>query len=301
MHQPVMLNEVVGLLVRSGAEVFFDGTLGGGGHAYALLQAAGFKARLIGIDRDDEAIRRVTERLDCFRERIFLKRANFEDMGAVIREAGEKGVDGVLLDVGCSSYQIDEAGRGFSFSVDGPLDMRMDRSDPVTAAGIVNEYDERELADLIFKLGEERASRRIARAIVRRRMEKKFESTADLANVVSRASGGRRGRVHPATRTFQALRIAVNRELDCLEKGLREGIDALNPGGRMAVISFHSLEDRMVKHYFRNLCSEKGGYEVVTRKPVTPSEVEVEDNPRARSAKLRVIEKISCCKTGEVR
>jgi len=293
MHKPVMLDEVTGFLVRGQGGLFFDGTLGGGGHSEALLNVAGSDARLIAIDRDEEALERVKERFAGFGDRVILKHANFDGMKAVAEELGIEGADGILLDIGYSSFQVDDAERGFSFANSGPLDMRMDRTEDLTAAMIVNRYEEADLADVIYKYGEERASRRIARAIVKRRAEEVFTDTVDLAEVVSRAMGGRRGRTHPATRVFQALRIEVNRELECLENGLKQGVDLLNRGGRMAVISFHSLEDRIVKYFFRDL-SEGGGersYTIITRKPMVASEEEREANPRARSAKLRVIER----------
>ncbi len=293
MHVPVMLDEIIGLLVRGEARLFFDGTLGNGGHAEAILEAAGPEARLIGTDRDEQALERVRERLSKFGDRVLLRHANFESMLDVAAEAGVEGVDGIILDIGYSSNQMGDPERGFSFSGEGPLDMRMDRSEGVTAAEIVNSYEEKELADLIYEFGEERASRRIAKEIVKRRKTQKFSSTADLADVVGRAAGGRRGRIHPATRTFQALRIAVNRELECLEEGLWQGARLLNESGRMAVISFHSLEDRIVKYFFRGLAVGEGSaYRIVTKKPLVATSEEIAVNPRSRSAKLRVIERV---------
>lgn len=295
MHLPVMLDEVVGLLVRDEARLFFDGTLGNGGHAEAILAAAGPEARLIGVDRDEAAVERTGQRLAAYGDRVHLRHGNFDSMQEVVRSEGVGGVDGVLIDIGYSSNQVDDPGRGFSFAEEGPLDMRMDKTEGVTAEMIVNEYDEKDLADVIYQYGEERASRRIARAIVRRRELKRFTSTLDLAEVAGRAAGGRRGRIHPATRTFQALRIAVNRELECLADGLEQGTAILNAGGRMAVISFHSLEDRKVKHFFRDLAKTDGDkeFQVITKKPLTASDQELADNPRSRSAKLRVIERVS--------
>ncbi len=295
MHVPVMLEEVVELLVRGGASLFFDGTLGNGGHAEAILVAAGSEARLIGVDRDEAAVQRVGEKLAEYGDRVHVRHGNFESMKDLVLEEGVCGVDGVLIDIGYSSNQVDDPSRGFSFGEDGPLDMRMDKTEGMTAEMIVNGYEETDLADIIYQYGEERASRRIARAIVRRRASQPFTNTTDLADVVGRAAGGRRGRIHPATRTFQALRIAVNRELECLSDGLEQGTAILNPGGRMAVISFHSLEDRKVKHFFRDLAKAEGEkeFQVVTKRPLIASEQELADNPRARSAKLRVIERIS--------
>ena len=293
MHVPVMLDEIVGLLVRGNASLFFDGTFGGGGHAEAILQAASPGAVLVGTDRDAEAIKRSSERLAGFGDRVRIWHATFEGMAEVLSKEGFDGVDGMILDIGYSSFQVDDAERGFSIKDDGPLDMRMDKSEGVTAEMMVNGYSQEELADVIYEFGEERASRRIARAIVRRRGEKPFSRTNDFADVVGRAAGGRRGRIHPATKTFQALRIAVNRELECLEEGLKQGVSLLNVGGRMAVMSFHSLEDRIVKRFFRGRATAEGemGYEIITRRPMTASEDEVGANPRARSAKLRVIER----------
>jgi len=294
MHVPVMLDEIVGALVNGEAKLFFDGTLGGGGHAEAILNAASPDSTLIGVDRDTQALRRVEERLQGFGDRVRLRHANFEAMKEVVNGEGFEGVDGILLDIGYSSNQVDDPDRGFSFQEDGPLDMRMDRSEPLTAATIVNSYEESDLADMIYQYGEERASRRIARAIVRRRGVEAFERTNDLADIVGRAAGGRKGRIHPATKTFQALRIEVNRELQCLKEGLKQGAALLNKDGRMAVISFHSLEDRIVKYFFRDLAKEDGGsasFSIITRKPMIAGESELAANPRARTAKLRVIER----------
>jgi len=292
MHVPVMLDETVGALVRGEARLFFDGTLGDGGHAEAILEAAGPQARLIGTDRDKAAVERVTKRLHRFGDRICVRHANYAQMREVLDKEGIQEVDGVVLDIGFSSDQMDDAARGFSFAEDGPLDMRMDRRDHMTAELIVNQYEEEELANVIYEFGEERASRRIARAIVNRRKIEPFSRTSDLAQVVARAAGGRRGRIHPATRTFQALRIEVNRELECLRDGLRAGVESLSLSGRMAVITFHSLEDRMVKRYFRELAgAQPHAYRLLTKKPMRPSESEVAQNPRARSAKMRVIER----------
>ena len=294
MHVPVMLDEIVGALVNGEAKLFFDGTLGGGGHAEAILNASSPDSILIGVDRDTQALCRVEERLQGFGDRVRLRHANFEAMKEVVNGEGFEGVDGILLDIGYSSNQVDDPDRGFSFQEDGPLDMRMDRSEPLTAATIVNSYEEADLADMIYQYGEERASRRIARAIVRRRGVEAFERTNDLADIVGRAAGGRKGRIHPATKTFQALRIEVNRELQCLKEGLKQGAALLNKDGRMAVISFHSLEDRIVKYFFRDLAKDDGGsasFSIITRKPMIAGESELAANPRARTAKLRVIER----------
>jgi len=299
-HKSVLLTEVVEALQPQGGGLFLDGTAGGGGHAEALL-AAGAE-RLIGLDRDDAALEAAAGRLRRFERKFELHRANFSEME---RFAPPESRSGVLLDLGVSSAQFDQSGRGFSLMRDGPLDMRMDRRDPVMAADIVNTWPEVELADLFWKLGEERASRRIAAAIVKRRVVRPFETTLELAELAASQLG--RGKIHPATKIFQALRMEVNRELDALEAGLGAAWRLLRPGGRLAVITFHSLEDRMVKEFGRALAREysyEGAVDLpefrhpksaeadwVTRKPVTAGEAELAENPRARSAKLRVLEK----------
>lgn len=290
---------------RSGGR-YVDGTLGGAGHAAAILEASSPDGRLVGLDRDDTALEAAEKRLERFAGRFELHRANYVEMRNFVEC---ESCDGVLLDLGVSSPQLDWGERGFSFQQEGPLDMRMDRRDPVTAADIVNTWPEEELARLFWELGEERDSRRIARAIVRRRDARKFETTQQLAGFVAEQTGGGRQRIHPATRVFQALRLEVNRELDALESGLHEAWGVLKPGGRLVVIAFHSLEDRLVKDFGRALerdyqtAGEADVPElrspkpiearILTRRPVTPTEAEVATNPRARSAKLRVLEKLS--------
>ena len=285
--------------------LYLDGTLGGGGHAAALLEASGPGGRLIGLDRDDAALEAAGVRLAGFGERFELHRANYVEMRNFVEN---ESCDGVLLDLGVSSPQLDWAERGFSFQQDGPLDMRMDRRDPLTAADIVNTWPEEELANLFWELAEERNSRRIARAIAQHRAARRFETTNQLATVVAANTGGGWQKIHPATKVFQALRMEVNRELDALEDGLNEAWRVLKPGGRLAVITFHSLEDRIVKDFGRELERDYSIPEevdvpelrqpkepearVVTRKPITPGEDEVRANPRARSAKLRVLEKL---------
>ena len=306
-HIPVLLDEVIlGLNIQPGARMI-DGTLGGGGHTEAMLKQSAPHGRLLGIDADLAAIERVQKRLShqVSNGRLQLVHAYFEEMPTVARQHGFDPVNAILLDLGVSSFQIDSAERGFSFQQEGPLDMRFDLSTPVTAADIVNQWGEGELADLIYEFGEERQSRRIARAIVR---ERPFSTTTGLANVVERALGGRRGsRIHPATRTFQALRVAVNRELEQLTEILPACLALLAPGGRLAVISFHSLEDRIVKRWMQAQAQTivpdplhpMGGVErtptgrIITRKPITASAREVSQNPRSRSAKLRIIECLS--------
>jgi 16S rRNA (cytosine1402-N4)-methyltransferase len=282
-HEPVLLAETLEMLAVRPGGLYVDGTVGLGGHAAAILDAGAPSARLVGFDRDAETLERARAALARFGDRVRLEHADFREAPA--RLAGDR-ADGVVLDLGVSSAQLDTAERGFSFQADGPLDMRMDRSTGETAAEVVNTMDERDLADVIYRYGEERASRRIARAIVSARRKAPITTTSALAAIVRRAAGGpRRPRIDPATRTFQALRIHVNAELDRLSDALRALAAILAPGGRLAVIAFHSLEDREVKHTFRALGGE--GYEVLTKKPVRPGAAEEARNPRARSARLR--------------
>ena len=265
--------------------LWVDGTVGLGGHASAVLRATAPDGRLLGFDRDKETLARARERLAPFGDRARLEQADFREIPARL---GEARADGVLLDLGLSSVQLDDPARGFSFQADGPLDMRMDRDGGETAADLVNALPEKELADVIYAYGEERASRRIARAIVRSRERAPIETTAALAEIVRRAAPpSRRRGFHPATRTFQALRIRVNRELEGLGEALGALAGCLAPAGRMAVIAFHSLEDREVKTAFRTLARQ--GYTILTRKPLRPGEDETRANPRARSARLRAI------------
>jgi 16S rRNA (cytosine1402-N4)-methyltransferase len=296
-HVPVLLNEVLqGLSPRSGGR-YLDGTLGGGGHAAAVLEASAPAGRLLGIDADPAALAAAGTRLAAFGERATLAHGNFRDLGQLARENGFAQVDGLLLDLGVSSHQLDTPERGFSFTAEAPLDMRLDPTSGATAADLVNETPESELADLIFRYGEERGSRRVARFIAEARRKQPIETTIELADLVSRALGGRHGKIHPATRTFQALRIAVNRELESLESALPQAVDLLAEGGRVAIISFHSLEDRIVKLFFRAE-SGYGGSEqaarlqIITKKPIEASEQEARSNPRSRSAKLRIAEKL---------
>ena len=290
MHAPVMVGEVLEQLQPSRGGLFVDGTIGLGGHARAMLEAGA--SRLIGIDRDRTALALAAVALAEFADRIELVHGDYRDLAQVIAARGLAAVDGVLVDLGVSSMQLDEAGRGFSFRRDEPLDMRMDQSSGTTVAEAIATADERTLADVIFQYGEERYSRRIARNIVSARAEAPIETTAQLADVVRR-SVPRRGyeRIDPATRTFQAMRIWVNRELEGLDAFLERGAGLLNPAGRMAVISFHSLEDRIVKHTFRGLQQRGTGLTVRTKRPIVAGDDEIERNPRARSAKLRAIER----------
>jgi len=282
-HLPVLLEETLELVAVRPGGLWVDGTVGLGGHAAAVLRATAPDGRLLGLDRDGESLARARGRLAAFGERVRLEQADYREIPE--RLDGEM-ASGILLDLGVSSAQLDEAERGFSFQAEGPLDMRMDRSRGQTAADLVNRLREKELADLLYTCGEEPASRRIARAIVFARERRPIATTTELADVVRRAAPrGRRPGLHPATRTFQALRIRVNRELDGLGPALERIASCLSPGGRMVVIAFHSLEDRAVKEAFRALSAR--GYRVLTRKPVRPGETEVRRNPRARSARLR--------------
>ena len=291
-HVPVMTREVVALLRPERGGLYVDCTVGLGGHARALLEAGA--ERLIGLDRDPDALAVARETLAPWSDRIELEHADYRDLPSVLTARGITGCDGALADLGVSSLQLDAADRGFSFRRDEPLDMRMDRSQGPTLAQLLRDIDEGPLADAIFQFGEERFSRRIARAIVMARERAPLETTGQLADVVRRAVP-RKGyqRIDPATRTFQALRIMVNRELEGLDAFLASAAERLLAGARLAVISFHSLEDRIVKHGFRALERAGAALRIVTKRPLMPSEAEVEANPRARSAKLRAIERLA--------
>lgn len=309
IHQPVLLAETVRLLKPQAGEIFVDATLGLGGHAEAILMQND-ETRVIGIDRDAEAIRPATRRLEKFGEKLTVFHRNFSDIKQVLMEAEIEKVDGVLADLGVSSLQFDSPLRGFSFRFDAPLDMRMNAdSDRETAADLLAALSEFEIARIIYEYGEERLSRRIARRIVEKRERgEPVETTKQLAELVEKAVGrGRKDKIHPATRTFQALRIAVNGELEILERFVRDSIDILKKDGRLAVITFHSLEDRIVKQTMQKLsgkcfcpprfpqcaCGARREVEILTRKPIVPTERETEENPRARSAKLRACLKLS--------
>ncbi len=286
-----MLDEVLGFLDLAPGKTVLDATLGGGGHSKEILKRITPGGMLLGCDADPAAIERSREGLKDFTGSFKLVNKNFRYLGEVLDREGIKKVDAALFDVGVSSYQMDEGARGFSIKNSGPLDMRMDPGLKLSAADLVNRLREEELSAIIKDLGEERFYRRIARAIVERRREKKIETTEDLASVIYRAVGGRRGKLDPATRTFQAIRIAVNDELKALQEGLEQIIDRLNPGGRIAVIAFHSLEDRIVKNKFKEY-SARALVRILTKKPVRPTDAEVADNPRSRSGRLRVAERI---------
>jgi 16S rRNA (cytosine1402-N4)-methyltransferase len=287
-HEPVLLAEVLELLaVRPGAR-YVDGTLGLGGHARRILEASAPDGRLLGVDRDPEALQLAEERLAPFGDRVELLNADFRELPERLKQRREE-PDGILLDLGIGSHQLDSPDRGFSFREDGPLDMRLDRSRGEPASAVVNGMSAVELADLIYRFGEERASRRIASAIVAARRIGPIATTGELARVVRRAAPRGRPGHDPATRTFQALRIHVNRELEDLEHAVVALAGSLAPGGRLAVIAFHSLEDRPIKHAMRALA--RGGYRALTRKAVQASSEERSRNPRSRSARLRGIER----------
>jgi 16S rRNA (cytosine1402-N4)-methyltransferase len=306
-HKPVLLDEVIEHLCCTPGKFFVDATVGGGGHARVILEKTAPDGQLIGIDWDERALVKARSNLQSFEERLVLVRENFALTGSVLARLHIPAVDGILLDLGLSSFQVDEAERGFSFNLDGPLDMRMDTREKITAAHLVNTLSEEKLAEIIRNFGEERWHRRIARNIVRARDEEAIETTDRLAKVVYRAipAGKRPRHRHPATRTFQALRLAVNRELDHLQTFLQGALDWLRPGGRLAIISFHSLEDRLVKQTFANwarscrcparspICQCEGRplVRLVNKKVVMPGKLEIKANPRASSGRLRVVEK----------
>ena len=291
-----MSKEALFWLIQENGRIYLDCTVGYSGHAEEILEASGPDSRIIGIDRDAEAIASSRERLARFGNRVFLLHGHFVDLKRHLTACGIGQVDGILFDLGISSPQLEEPARGFSFQGDGPLDMRMDQSMSGTAADLVNRWPEAQLADTIFQFGEERFSRRIARAIVRARERHPLATTKELVSVIEGAvpANYRHGRLHCATRTFQAIRIAVNQELDCLESALRDATDALSPGGRLCVISFHSLEDRIVKHTLRALSGKDDpALTVLTKKPQIPAREESDRNPRSRSAKLRAAQRVS--------
>jgi len=293
-HISVLPAYIVATMTATAQRRYIDGTLGGAGHAAAVLAASAPHSELLGIDLDPVALATARDRLSAFGARAHVVRGNYEFMAMYAAQLGWEWVDGIVLDLGVSSYQLDTPARGFSFQHDAPLDMRLDPDGDITAATLVNTLDERALADVIYTYGEEHASRRIARFIVDARKRTPLTSTSELAQVVSRALGGRHGRIHPATRTFQALRIAVNQELRVLEAVIPHALALLAVGGRLAIISFHSLEDRIVKVAFRHamLQDERMTFRVLTPKPHEADAHEQQVNPRSRSAKLRVIERI---------
>ncbi len=288
-HLPVMKDELLELLVPRSKKIFVDATLGGGGHAELLLRKSSPNGVLIGIDRDPAAIKFAGARLKEFGSRVQIVHGRMRDVLSLVTGEGFHLVDGILADLGVSSRQLDDFSRGFSFRCDAPLDMRMDPKDEIGACELISQLSEKELADVIYEYGEERHARRIARAIAK---NLPIESTLGLAKIIERAMPpeARRQKIHPATRTFQALRIAVNDEMGELQAFLNEAPKLLKVGGRMAIISYHSLEDRRVKHSFRSLAKE-GPFSVLTKKAILPTREEEIQNPRSRSAKLRAIER----------
>ena len=306
-HKSVLLYETVDSLNIRPDGIYVDGTLGGGGHAYEVCRRLGEHGRLIGIDQDADAIAAATKRLEPFADKVTVVRSNYENIASFLHELGIEKVDGIYLDLGVSSYQLDTASRGFTYREDAPLDMRMDQRNTQTAADIVNTYSEMELYRIIRDYGEDRFAKNIAKHIVRQRQEKPYETTGELIETIKaaipakiRATGG-----HPAKRTFQAIRIELNHELDVLNCSIDTMIDLLNPGGRLSIITFHSLEDRIVKKRFRDnenpcicppefpvcMCGRKSKGTVITRKPIVPGEEELEYNKRSKSSKLRVFER----------
>ena len=289
VHQPVLLEEAVTLLGVVPGGVYLDGTSGLAGHTVEILKRSAPDGRVIAFDWDEEAIARGLENAAAFHDRLTVIRRNFADIDKGLQEAGQPAVDGILVDIGLSSLQLDDPKRGFSFRFDEPLDMRMDLRREVTAAQVIEEASESELADILFYYGEEKQARRIAGRIVKARKQSRIETTAELAELVARAIPRKYHppRIHVATKTFQALRIAVNNELTNLAAIIEKAVDYLKPTGRLCVISFHSLEDRVVKKAF----AEQPGLKVVTKKPVIPGEIEMRRNPRSRSARLRAAER----------
>jgi 16S rRNA (cytosine1402-N4)-methyltransferase len=308
-HQPVLYHEIIHALQPKSGGHYVDGTVGAGGHAFGILEASAPNGRLLGLDLDPQALELARKRLSSFRERITLVQASYTTLCWQLHQLGWLSVDGVILDLGVSSMQLDTPQRGFSFQHDDPLDMRFNPDNPISAAELVNQWTEDDLAKIIFQYGEESRARQIAHAIIQARP---ISSTYQLAEIIVRSVSGagvyrrRKSGIHPATRTFQALRIAVNQELQAVEQVLPEAASALRPGGRLAVISFHSLEDRLVKQYFRResrdclcpprqpvcTCGHRAILREIYRHPIRPADDEIRENPRARSARLRVAEKI---------
>jgi 16S rRNA (cytosine1402-N4)-methyltransferase len=303
MHLPVLYHEIIHALQPQPGGLYVDGTLGAGGHAWGILEASSPDGKLLGLDLDPQALALAQERLAPFGDRATLKKASYVNLRSALASLEWEAVQGIVLDLGVSSMQLDTPERGFSFRSDAPLDMRFDSQAETTAADLVNNLSQVELADLIFRYGEERRSRQIAQAIVSARP---VHTTKHLANIVAKATSSGKPGIHPATRTFQALRIATNKELEAVEQVLPEAIAALAPGGRLAVISFHSLEDRIVKRFFRQesrdcicppkqplcTCGHRASIREITRKPIQPSKTEALENPRARSSRLRIAEKL---------
>jgi 16S rRNA (cytosine1402-N4)-methyltransferase len=306
-HRSVLLDECIEGLDIKPDGIYLDGTAGGGGHSFEVASRLS-EGRLIAIDRDDAAIKAAGAKLAPLGERAIVVKSNYSDLKQVCRDLEIEGIDGLLLDLGVSSYQLDTAERGFSYNADAPLDMRMDSSHPCSAYNVVNEYSEQELKRVIYEYGEERFAPKIAAAIVRERQKAPIETTGELVSIIKGAmpAAAKEGGHHPAKRTFQAIRIEVNGELDIIAPTIRDAVSLMNKGGRIAIITFHSLEDRIVKQTFAELasgctcpknfpvcvCGNKPRVKIISKKPILPSEAELEENPRSRSAKLRVAEKL---------
>jgi 16S rRNA (cytosine1402-N4)-methyltransferase len=292
MHRSVMLEEVLAWLQPKAGGLYLDGTIGAGGHSRAILEASEPEGRIIGLDRDAAAVGVARQTLMPFGDRAVIMQAHYRDAAQLVRDATMRGLDGAMLDLGVSSMQVDTAARGFSFMTEGPLDMRMDQREALTAADLVNRLSEKELTRILFEYGEERYARRIARSIIRRRAKGPILTTLEMVDVIRGTvpPAYAHGRLHCATRTFQALRIAVNRELEDLGPALQKFAGLLRPGGRFVVLAFHSLEDRIVKQTFRGLAhGTNADFAILTKRPMTPSARECAENPRARSAKLRAL------------
>ncbi|MFH1508884.1 MAG: 16S rRNA (cytosine(1402)-N(4))-methyltransferase RsmH [bacterium] len=305
-HEPVLAGEVIEFLKIKSNQNVIDGTLGGGGHAELLLEKNAPKGKLLGLDVDEEAIAASQKRLKSYGQRAIIRKTNYKNIKQITNEIRIVPVYAILLDLGVSLHQLKKGERGFSVQKDGPLDMRFDQGEiGVTAAQIINNYKEEYLREIFYKYGEERFSRKIASAIIKSRKEKKFIRTSELADLISALKPKGKSKVHPATKVFQALRIATNKEFENILSGIKDAVDVLEKGGRIAIISFHSLEDRLVKNVLKELegvcqcpkdspicmCGKKEIVRIITRKPIIPSEKELIKNPRARSAKLRVAEK----------
>jgi 16S rRNA (cytosine1402-N4)-methyltransferase len=301
-HIPVLYHEIIEALAPYSGGRYIDGTLGAGGHAWGILNTSSPNGNLLGIDLDSQALVVANQRLSIFKDRAIIRKGSYIDMKSFSNELGWNFVDGIILDFGVSSIQLDTKDRGFSYQADAPLDMRFGDHSSITAADIINTYSEKDLADIIWQYGDEKFARRIARIICQHRP---VSSTTELADLVKKAYGGKKSQIHPATRTFQAIRIAVNQEMQAIEIVIPQAIDLLKPGGRLAIISFHSLEDRIVKTIFRKeskdcicpphqpicTCNHLATIKEINRKPIEATQQEILENPRSRSAKLRIAEK----------
>lgn len=306
-HTPVLLNEIIENLNIKEDGIYVDGTLGGAGHSKEIAKKLK-TGKLIGIDQDMNALKKSEEVLSPYKDNVILVHNNYENIDVVLKELNIPKVDGILLDIGVSSHQLDEESRGFSYHNDAPLDMRMDKSNTISAWDVVNNYSQKELEQIIFDYGEDRWAKRIAEFIVMEREEKAIDTTLELVSAIKKAipKAVRMEGNHPAKKTFQAIRIEVNRELEVLKNSIEKMVELLNPGGRLLIITFHSLEDRIVKEHFRQLykdcicppeipqcvCEKRREIKIITRKPIIPSDKEISDNPRSRSSKLRIAEKI---------